>query len=359
MMADVKETTTTTTEEGAQATPGTTTTPTPGLMREVSIPGQDKGEAVGLVTGLQGKTETIGRVYWVSIGDMAVPVEKLKELWTAAGLPEELCPGARSPVDAFRMAVDLTGKESPFNTLVIRPAAMMVGKQAKPWARTLAWGTEKNHAFPVIGRVEFRLANAVQSADVTGTMDLQNTDDEAKKMLSSFLVRARQLFERFSSHATDDDVRRSVTTYLRTSGKRFDMRPNGALYFSPEAAVPCLDRVAKLLGLLSPYCSEHSVGSELAGMPVQQDSRDLVIKQFERIVGGKVAETIGKAQELLGEKDRKIRPSEFQGFIDELQELASLKGEYENVLSFKVATGAAAWDLLSQVVAELSKHVEE
>lgn len=343
-------------KEGAQAAPGTTVKATRPGMREVAV--GKGGKPVSLVTGLQGQTETIGRVYWVSIGDMAVPVGKLKELWLAAGLPEELCPVARSPVDAFRVAIDLTGKEAPFNTLVIRPAAMMVGKQAKPWARTLAWGTEKNHSFPVIGRVEFRLANAVQAADVVGTMDLQNTDEEANKMLTSFLIRARQLFERFSTHATDDDVRRAVMTYLRSSADPFAMRPNGALYFSPEAAVPSLDKVATLLGSLAEYCSENSMGSELAGIPVQQDSRDLVIRQFERIVGGEVADTLEKASNLLAEKGRKIRPSEFQGFLDELTGLADLKAKYEEVLSFKVATGNAAWDLLSQVVADLSKRVQ-
>lgn len=343
-------------EKEMSETNETITAKTTGI-RDVTVTRGD--HAVGMVTGLQGKTDNIGRVYWVVVGQMYVPSEKMREHWEAAGLPPDFCPAKPRVIDAFKKSVDDASKESPFNTLIMRTAAVMVGKQAKPWGRSLAWGTEQNHAYPIIGQVSLRVANEVLPAAITETRDTANTTPEANDMLSAFVTRANELFGKYAHHNTDDDVRRAVMSYLRTKADPFMIRPGGALYFSPESAVANLNKVAALLQALSPYTRDGSVGAELAGLPVQEDSRDLVIRQFENIVGGELNDTIERAGQLLAVTDRKVQPSEFQSLLDDLGRIATLKQRYEEVLRFKVSTADALWGMLEKVSMQVASKVAD
>jgi len=186
-------------------------------------------ELENLVATTQSKDDSLGHLFWFSIGQQMNKVDELEQKLINSGVGKEWMPNPIRPVDAFRRATRETQTKKPTATAGVYQNFLM---------REIYSDNEivqRNIVVETVDQKDKKLGYETQSGVIkldkkNGTFSYEATDSEILEMCKE----AEQKFYLYRDHYSGQHIRVMVTKILGSLAPT-PMRKNGMIYFIPKA----------------------------------------------------------------------------------------------------------------------------
>lgn len=186
-------------------------------------------ELENLVATTQSKDDSLGHLFWFSIGQQMNKVDELEQKLINSGVGKEWMPNPIRPVDAFRRATRETQTKKPTATAGVYQNFLM---------REIYSDNEivqRNIVVETVDQKDKKLGYETQSGVIkldkkNGTFSYEATDSEILELCKE----AEQKFYLYRDHYSGQHIRVMVTKILGSLAPT-PMRKNGMIYFIPKA----------------------------------------------------------------------------------------------------------------------------
>src|SRR5690625_2568692 len=231
-----------------------------------------------LIATTQTNSDSLGHLFWFSIGQQMNKVEELKQKLKNSGLGEIWMPNPIRPVDAFRRATRETQTKKPTATAGVYQNFLMreVYSDNEMVQRNIVVETVDQKTEKQGEELKYETHSGIIKLDKkNGTFTYEATDPEILELCKE----AEQKFYLYRDHYSGQHIRVMVTKILGSLAPT-PMRKNGMIYFIPQAMSDGLNNLVTFIRSL-----DQSEGYQVPVID-SSDNRHMVNKKLEDHLDG-------------------------------------------------------------------------
>lgn len=311
-------------------------------------------------TSFEVKKVRLGDLFWYSVSeDIEIDRDTLVKMFDDLGIDHGFLPNAIRQCDAFKRAtsalqenrIEITEDGSQFANLMIRDVRTrgdivrhLVQEIVDQENVQLGYEEVASYGFSAdTGIINYKfLQHPVVSEVLEGK--IRNTRDILE-----------QLYPKFCNVYNGRHIREVVKNILDSSNPTA-VRPSGALYFIPYFHNDTLDKLEKLLDLLS-ETTDRTVECHTIELYNADKHKVMLAGKVTTQMDEKVEELIEKiASSLAG--SRGIKPVVAETFYTEYRQMLKFTGEYEELLEQKLVEARSKLDILKEQIQTMFDKID-
>lgn len=305
------------------------------------------GKSISVDTTQTGNT--LGRVFWFSVGECEVTVEELRNHYYRLNIPMEYFPHDPRMPDVFKNVCMLHHEKK--GTMTVNGETVHYTDMVRPNGAKRELVRETKHE--KLRHINMGVWELMEVKPGEYSIHSECFEPEFCEVFKQVTKELESEFAYYANVYRGKNIRDTLRNVIY-SLPYISMRDTGGVYFVPETHADILDKMSQLMKILNLRHAKTATTTEIITLPVVDSAphRDMLVVKYESDAKGKIDDMLKRTTEILKLRV-KISPKTFAGMVEEKNRLNEVKKKYEEILQRQMDTTNQELDFLKEQLAKL------
>jgi len=315
------------------------------------------GQSIEAVANEDPNRDYYGRLITYTFSDILIPADSLRELYSEIGIPLDYFPKEINDRGAWKRACREIEKKRTYQEkqdtdnpeeLTIIHEAIKIKPSVRQIEKTVINSENEEVNHEKIVKFRYEEPKNIQMKTLEGK------EEEALKWYNEMMTK----YEKLRSNYTQNHIRNTFREKVIHGNKinSVAIRRTGSVYFIPEKHAELIEKFSKLAKTLDKMSNDIL---EIVAIPVvkQPEQKDMIKRHIKKETVDRTSKVMEKAKEII-EEDKKINPSTYENFIEEMQSLRKKREEYKKLLDAPLDVCEEQINILRQQLQKITDNVK-